>query len=129
MDRIAHRMSVRSEVLLLFLEDDVLASFGVVLHELNALTAVDLVLGRHVLVTSTCGALELDDWALIASSWHQTLAPLRRMSARTFSIPCLLMVFRPLAETLSLTQRFSLGTQKRCVWMFTSQRRRVFRCE
>ena len=77
-------MNVRGEGLLLFLEDHVFASFGVVLHQFNALTAVDLVLGRDVLVTSTRCALELDDWALIASSWHQTLAPLRRMSARTF---------------------------------------------
>jgi len=92
--------------LLLFLEENVLASLGVVLHELDALTAVDLVLRRDVLVASTRGALELDDGALIASGWHQTLTPRRRMSARTFSIPCLLMVLRHLAEPLSSTQPF-----------------------
>lgn len=51
------------------------------------------------------------------------------MRETTFSMPCLLMVLSPLALTFKVTQRFSLGNQKRCLWTLGFQRRRVFLCE
>ena len=44
-------------------------------------------------------------------------------------MPCLLMVLRPLADTLSVSHRFSDGSQKRCLCTFGFHRRRVLRCE
>src|SRR6478609_2679816 len=52
--------------LALFLEDDVLADAGVVLHQLDALARVGLVLARHVRVARAGGGLQLDDRALVA---------------------------------------------------------------
>ena len=44
-------------------------------------------------------------------------------------MPFLLMVLRPFALTFIVIQRFSLGSQNRCLETFGFQRRRVLRCE
>ena len=59
----------------------------------------------------------------------QNFSPRWRIWATTLSMPCLLIVLRPLADTLRVIHRFSDGTQNRCLWTFGFHRRRVLRCE
>ncbi len=44
-------------------------------------------------------------------------------------MPLLLIVLMPFVLTVSVTHRFSLGTQNRCRCMFGFHRRLVTRCE
>src|SRR5210317_378136 len=61
----------------------------------------------------------------------QTFSPRARRSVSTASIPFLSMMRRPLVETRSFTQRFSLSTQKRWLWRLGRKRRLLlmFECD
>src|SRR6202008_2755859 len=83
------------------------------------------VLGRDVEVARSSRGQQLDliahDGSLRAP---QTLWPWARSCATTLSIPRFSRVRMPLVVRRSVTQRFSVSSQKRCVCRFGRKRRR-----